>query len=155
MSLGTPENSAMQKLSIVIIIIIIIKRDKTHFSVADFGFIRLMWLFGWFWWYLWPKRAFKVSQEFPTASLDIIIIILYIPVWTYSTSTRSTVSPTSAPRKCVHRYSETGLTRSNMHTDTHKYGKSHVLLQTVASFARYTTTTTTTTSSYIALCYTP
>ena len=30
--------------------------------------------FGWFWWYnLWPKMAFKMSQEFLTASLDTII----------------------------------------------------------------------------------
>ena len=25
----------------------------------------------WYWWYLWPKMAFKLSQEFPTAFLDI------------------------------------------------------------------------------------
>ena len=30
-----------------------------------------MTLFEWFWWYLWPKMAFKMSQEFPTVSLDI------------------------------------------------------------------------------------
>ena len=40
--------------------------DKTQ---AKFGFIRFfsMTLFGWFFWYLLPK----MSQEFPTASLDI------------------------------------------------------------------------------------
>ena len=25
----------------------------------------------WFWWYRWPKMAFKMSQEFPTISLDV------------------------------------------------------------------------------------
>ena len=28
-------------------------------------------LFEWFWWYLWPKMALEMSQEFPTVSLDI------------------------------------------------------------------------------------
>ena len=27
--------------------------------------------FNWFEWYIWLKMAFKMSQEFPTASLDI------------------------------------------------------------------------------------
>ena len=44
--------------------------------VANLGFIHLiidkdMTLSGWFWWYLWPKMAFKLSQEFLTTSLDI------------------------------------------------------------------------------------
>ena len=44
--------------------------------VSNLGFIRLiidkdMTLSGWFWWYLWPKMAFKLSQEFLTTSLDI------------------------------------------------------------------------------------
>ena len=30
-----------------------------------------MTLFRWFWWYLWPEMASKMSQEFPTASLDV------------------------------------------------------------------------------------
>ena len=25
----------------------------------------------WFWWYLWPKMALEMSQEFPTVSLDV------------------------------------------------------------------------------------
>ena len=40
-------------------------------SFANCGFIRFVWLFGWFGWYLWPKMAHKMSQEFPTVSLDI------------------------------------------------------------------------------------
>ena len=29
-------------------------------------------LFEWFWWYLWPKMALEMPQEFPTVTLDII-----------------------------------------------------------------------------------
>ena len=34
---------------------------------------RVIWQFVWFW-YLWPKMAFKMSQEFPAISLDWIYI---------------------------------------------------------------------------------
>ena len=48
------------------------KYDKTHTFCCKFWVYSLrMALFGWFWWYLWPKMAYKMSQEFPTDSMDI------------------------------------------------------------------------------------
>ena len=44
--------------------------------------------FDWFEWYMWLKMAFKMSQEFPTASLDItedfhILHIAYVYICYY------------------------------------------------------------------------
>ena len=33
-----------------------------------------MTLFEWFWWYLWPKMAYKMPQALPTVSLDWLLI---------------------------------------------------------------------------------
>ena len=47
------------------------KCDKTHLCCRFWVYSLCMALFGWFWWYLWPKMVYRMSQEFPTTSLDI------------------------------------------------------------------------------------
>ena len=45
--------------------------NKTHFCCKFWIHSLDMKLFYWFKWYKWLKMAFKISQEYPTASLDI------------------------------------------------------------------------------------
>ena len=51
--------------------------NKTHFRCKFWLHSLDMKPFDWSEWYMWPKMAFKMSQEFPTASLDIKIFIFY------------------------------------------------------------------------------
>ena len=57
----------------------IVHRGLTHLqTVIKVTFIAMlasldMTQFEWFWWYLWPKIAFKMSQVFPTIPLDITL----------------------------------------------------------------------------------
>ena len=46
-------------------------------------------MFECFWWYLWPKMTFKMSQKFQTVSLDITISVLLLTVLTDKTKTDS------------------------------------------------------------------
>ena len=45
--------------------------NKTHFCCKFWIYLLDIKPFYWFKWYKWPKMAFKMSQEFPTASLNI------------------------------------------------------------------------------------
>ena len=45
--------------------------NKTHFFCKFWIHSLDMKPFDWFEWYMWLKMAFKMSQEFPTASMDI------------------------------------------------------------------------------------
>ena len=44
---------------------------KLTFCCKCWVYLLSMTLFEWFWWYMWPKMAFKMFQEFPTISLNI------------------------------------------------------------------------------------
>ena len=47
------------------------KCEKTHLLLQIWVYSLRITLFGWFWLYLSHKMSYKISQEFPTASLDI------------------------------------------------------------------------------------
>ena len=69
---------------------------KTHtWSNSVFG---CKFLSGWFWWYLWPRIALKMPQEFPSASLDITWILFQQPCRPDFDNTRRILNLLSAPR---------------------------------------------------------
>ena len=58
-----------------------LQTNQSHFCCECLLHWLDMTLSEWFWWYLWPKMAFKMSQEFPTVFLDMYIKPCCLQSW--------------------------------------------------------------------------
>ena len=98
--------------------------SKTHFCCKSLIHSLDMKPFYWLKWYKWLKMAFKMSQEFPTASLDITDDFhIFYTVLTYTF-----VIPFSKQK-----HSTGSLTHTHTHTHTHDQQQ----LQAKSNWARH------------------